>query len=195
MRYLSQAVVPIPLALRAGLTDGYKWHRAIWDAFPGRPEARREFLFRADRRERDFRVLLLSPESPCAAGVFAWQTKEIGDAFLAHAAYRFGLKANPTMRRKSDGRRLAIFDEARLRDWLSRKAAASGFAVEPDRLSVGAPITEIFVKDKQSGKHVAVDFEGVLQVKDRDVFIRAFQTGIGSAKGFGYGLLMLQPIR
>lgn len=195
MRFLSQAVVPIPAALRAGLTDGYKWHRAIWEAFPGRPEATREFLFRADRRGRDFRVLLLSPEAPASKGVFVWQTKQIADSFLAHEAYRFSLKANPTMRRKSDGRRLAIYDEPRLREWLTRKAAASGFAVESETLIVGAPIAEMFIKDGRAGKHVTVDFKGVLQVQDRDIFTRTFQTGIGSAKGFGYGLLMLQPIR
>lgn len=195
MRFLSQAVVPIAAALRAGLTDGYKWHRAIWEAFPGRPEAVREFLFRADRRGRDFRVLLLSPEAPAPKGVLVWQTKQVGESLLAHDIYRFSLKANPTMRRKSDGRRLAIYDEPRLREWLMRKAAALGFTVKSETLIVGAPIAEMFVKDGRAGKHVTVDFKGVLQVQDRDVFIRTFQTGIGSAKGFGYGLLMLQPIR
>jgi CRISPR system Cascade subunit CasE len=44
------------------------------------------------------------------------------------------------------------------------------------------------------GKHVAVDFRGVLRVQDREKFKRTFAAGIGSAKGFGFGLLMLEPV-
>ncbi len=195
MRYLSQAMIPAPVALRAGLADGYAWHRSIWNALPERPDAQRDFLFRTDRRDDGFRVLLLSTEAPVSSGGFAWQTREISDAFLSHRAYRFQLKANPTMRRSSDGRRLAIFDEGRLREWLERKAAGAGFTIESESLAVGAPVAEAFVKDKRQGKHVAVDFEGLLRVHDRGTFINIFNKGIGSAKGFGYGLLMLQPRR
>jgi CRISPR system Cascade subunit CasE len=195
MRCLSQAMIPVPVALRAGLTDGYAWHQAIWHAFPGKPDARRDFLFRADRRADACRVLLLSAEAPASGDVFAWRTRDVGDAFLGHAVYRFQLKANPTMRRSADKRRLAIFDEGRLREWLERKAQMSGFAVAPETLSVGAPLAEVFVKNGRQGKHVSVDFEGVLRVIDRDAFTETFNNGIGSAKGFGYGLLMLQPQR
>lgn len=194
MRYLSQVVVPIAAALKAGLADGYAWHQAIWKAFPDRPDDARDFLFRVDRKDGGFRVLLLSEEKPRPETCFAWQTKEVSSSFLAHSAYHFQVRANPTMRRSADKRRLAIYDESRLREWLTRKAEASGFTVDPETLTVGAPLDETFSKDGKFGKHVAVDFEGVLQVTDRDRFIQTFNTGIGSAKGFGYGLLMLQPL-
>ena len=63
-----------------------------------------------------------------------------------------------------------------------------------DLLDIGAPMDETFVKDGRRVKHVAVEFAGVLRVVDRERFAAAFYSGIGSAKGFGYGLLMLQPI-
>ena len=194
MRYLSQALVPHAVALRAKLTDGYAWHRAIWGAFPGRPDDSRDFLFRTDLRDAGFRVLLLSDHKPAPTETFVWQTKEVGDGFLAHAAYRFQLKVNPTMRRSEDRRRLAIYNEAELRAWLERKAETGGFSVDADTLEVGAPVDETFDKDGRRGKHAAVDFTGVMRVTDRDLFIQTFNTGIGSAKGFGYGLLMLKPI-
>ena len=194
MSYLSQALIPYASALDAKLTDGYAWHAAIWQAFPGRPDDARDFLFRTDRRADGFRVLLLSEHQPAPTAAFVWQTKEVSPSFLAHAAYRFQLKANPTMRRSADGKRRAIFDETKLRAWLTRKAESAGFAVDADSLEVGAPMDETFVRDGQRGKHVAVDFAGVLHVTDRTRFIQCFNTGIGSAKGFGYGLLTLQPI-
>jgi len=192
MRYLSQATLTVASALNAAITDGYAWHQAIWRSFPDRPEAQRDFLFRVDRRGELFRVLLLSASEPVPTVLLEWQTKDVSHGFLGYAAYRFQLKANPTMRRSADKRRLAIFDEPRLQAWFERKAEAGGFAIES--LSVGAPVAEVFAKHGKRGKHVAVDYEGVLRVVDRDAFAKAFQTGIGAAKGFGFGLLMLQPI-
>ena len=194
MRYLSQAIIPLSAALHARLADGYAWHCAIWKAFPNRPDDARDFLFRVDALEGGFRVFLLSEEKPQPDSAFAWQTKEVGKSFLDHAEYRFQLKANPTLRRAEDKRRLAIYDEGKLRVWLTRKAEASGFTVELDTLTVGAPLDETFRKEGRYGKHVAVDFQGVLRVTDPERFKTAFTDGIGSAKGFGYGLLMLQPI-
>jgi CRISPR system Cascade subunit CasE len=51
-----------------------------------------------------------------------------------------------------------------------------------------------FVKQGHRGKHIGVDFQGVLRVTDRAAFHYAFETGIGPAKAFGFGLLMLQPV-
>ena len=194
MSHLSQAFVPFAAAADARLTDGYAWHQAIWQAFPGRADDARDFLFRVDRRKEGFRVLLLSAYAPEATDVLAWQTKAVGPSFLTHDFYRFQLKANPTMRRSADKRRLAIYDETRLRDWIKRKASTGGFALVDDLLDIGAPVDESFVKDGRRGKHVAVDFAGVLRVTDRSRFTTSFNTGIGSAKGFGFGLLMLQPL-
>lgn len=39
--------------------------------------------------------------------------------------------------------------------------------------------------------YVAVCFEGVLQVVDPNAFLQTLRTGIGTAKGFGFGLLSL----
>jgi CRISPR system Cascade subunit CasE len=55
-------------------------------------------------------------------------------------------------------------------------------------------VTETFVKKNKKGKHITVDFGGVLEVKKRERFKQAFLEGIGTAKAFGYGLLVLQPI-
>ena len=194
MRFLSQATVPYATALRARLADGYAWHGTIWESFPGRPDAERDFLFRVDRRTGGFRLLLLSTVKPTATETLVWRTKEVASSFLDHAAYRFRVKANPTMRRSADKRRLALYDETRLREWLIRKAAAGGFELDAATLEVGTPLDETFVKGGRRGKHVSVDFAGVLRVIDRACFIQTFHSGIGAAKGFGYGLLMLQPI-
>ena len=47
---------------------------------------------------------------------------------------------------------------------------------------------------ERTGTHAGVRFRGRLQVTDRERFIHAFHHGIGSAKAFGYGMLLLQPL-
>jgi CRISPR system Cascade subunit CasE len=44
-------------------------------------------------------------------------------------------------------------------------------------------------------QHFAVDFNGVLRVTDPEKFVEALEGGIGSAKGFGFGLLSVAKQR
>jgi CRISPR system Cascade subunit CasE len=49
-------------------------------------------------------------------------------------------------------------------------------------------------RSAQGGQtHVPVLFEGVLRVNDPAKLIEAVRNGIGSAKGYGFGLLSLAP--
>lgn len=201
--YLSQIRVSKVEAAHSGLRDPYAWHQALWRAFPGRDDEPRRFLFRVDDRHDHFRLLLLSPERPVVPSWGEWRTKEVAPGFLDHQRYRFQLRANPTVKRvvrlddgsrKRNGRRTGISDEEGLMNWLERKAAQSGFDLV--EATPGPPLSVFFTKDdgKRQGKHNSVDFQGFLRVTDREAFERAFHRGIGPAKAFGFGLLMLQPV-
>jgi len=192
MTWLAQTLVPKRQAAAHKLRDSYAWHQALWTAFPGRDGQPRDFLFRLDDRGPAFRVLMLGAECPSPPDWGQWQVKQVAPAFLEHERYRFQLKANPTMRRRSDRRRIALYDEAKLRDWMHRKAEQAGFQI--DDLIVGAAVDELFTRNGQRGKHVAVDFQGLLCVADRERFRDAFRRGIGAAKAFGFGMLLLQPV-
>ena len=174
--------------------DGYAWHRLLWEAFRADGVRARDFLFRVDDLGRMMRVYLLSSRPPRIPSWGVWEWKEIPARFLQYDRYRFQLKANPTMRRRRDGRRLGLFREDLLREWIRRKAAAGGFAIMEEYLIIGAPIEARFYRGGRAGKHIAVEFRGILTVKDRSRFAETFRRGIGSAKAFGYGLLMLEPL-
>ena len=45
----------------------------------------------------------------------------------------------------------------------------------------------------RDGEFLAVRFDGLLAVTDPALFRNTLQTGIGSAKAFGFGLLSLAP--
>jgi len=201
MNFLSQIHVGKAEAARLRLHDSYAWHRRLWDAFPGRDGQRRPFLFRVDDKHDSFRVLLLSTEPPNAQPWGAWELAEVGATFLAHDRYLFQVRANPTVKRivrqnggsfKKNGRRTGIYATDALIDWMRRKGEQSGFEVV--QCIASPPIHAYFVKQGRRGKHIGVDFQGVLRVTDQVAFRHVFGAGIGSAKAFGFGLLMLQPV-
>ena len=192
---LSQTEIPWARALKLGLGDPYKLHQWIWDALPEDPDAPRDFLFRADERDGTLRILLLAARIPASGGGAAWKTTELSPTFLGHGAYRFRLRANPTFCRRADHKRLALFGEEDIRAWFLRKFAAAG--CEVPELETTAPRRIRFRKGGGAppGTLYGVDASGVLAVRDEAAFRAAFDAGIGPAKGFGFGLLMLQPIR
>jgi len=199
--FLTQAFIATESAVRLHLRDVYDWHQLVWRAFPGRDGHPRDFLTRLDRQEREgrIRLLVVSPQPPVQppdwpAGVEAWQTRAIPPAFLAHAHYRFQLRANPTKRDNASRKRMPLRTDEELRAWLARKAEQGGFAVPADSLRVIQEGREWFAKAGHQGFHHAVEFEGVLAVTEPARFADGFQRGIGSAKAFGFGLLALVPM-
>lgn len=200
MSLLTQAFIDTESAIHLGLRDVYDWHQLVWRAFPGRNGQQRDFLTRLDRQEREgrIRLLVVSPQPPVRPPDWpsdpdAWQTRTIAPAFLAHAHYRFQLRANPTKRDNASRKRLPLRTDEGLRAWLARKAEQGGFAVDVGTLRVIQEGREWFAKSGHQGFHHAVEFEGILAVTDPVRFAEAFTRGLGSAKAFGFGLLALVP--
>ncbi|MCX6985869.1 MAG: type I-E CRISPR-associated protein Cas6/Cse3/CasE, partial [Lentisphaerae bacterium] len=166
-----------------------------WEAFPGHKDDYRTFLFRIEYKQTYFQVYLLSEWPVEKPNWGKWESKVLSDNFLAHGSYVFELRVNPTKRRKEDARRVGIYKDEELLKWFERKAEQSGFEILPDSLSVSPPVSDYFYKNGKSGKHNRVDFKGILAVKDKEIFKKFFDSGIGSAKAFGYGMIVLQPIK
>jgi CRISPR system Cascade subunit CasE len=110
----------------------------------------------------------------------------------------FRLQANATRKiltksladgTKQNGKRVPVRDDEARLDWLRRHAETAGFAVAEVRVSEVA---------KRTGMRGAARltlagalFEGVLVVRDADLFRKALESGIGPAKAYGYGLLSI----
>lgn len=196
MSVLTRIRVDHQTAAQCQLVDSYSWHKALWKAFPETES--RDFLFRVEIQPASFMVYLLSEKEPIKLDWGIWESKAVGETFLDHSSYRFQLCANPTVKRKIAGRkngtRTAICDSDELKAWLFRKAEQSGFVVDDDSLRISPPINQPFRKNGKAGNHKRVEFQGVLSVTQPETFKETFKNGIGSAKAFGFGLLVLQPV-
>ena len=207
---LTRAQIPYDVVARSwkdnGFRDSYAWHKRIWEAFPGQPEAERSFLSRLDDTGQGFRLLILSedpPTRPDWCPTDSWQSKTVSDSFFRHTTYQFSLLANPTRKqvvrnkdgtRKKNGQRIALRKREDLIRWMERKADIHGFTVESGSLRTIPRPRQQFLKGKKSGTHTATEFTGTLHVRDPDKFYQAATKGIGTAKAFGFGMLCLEPL-
>jgi CRISPR system Cascade subunit CasE len=85
--------------------------------------------------------------------------------------------------------------------WLEKRAAKKGFIFHPEdgSFSVDAyqPLklyATLGKKHDEDIKFSSVDFSGILTVTDPEIFQKALMEGIGPAKAFGCGLLLVRPL-
>jgi CRISPR system Cascade subunit CasE len=191
--------------------DHYGLHRRLWQLFPGAPreprkdeeDERQGFLFRVEVRSpgRPVRLLLQSRETPgSAAGVHILGTRRLNPSPAAGQTLAFLLTANP-IRTIKDAERDAkpgkssvscrvplLSDEERLA-WLRRKLKGAA-EVLATTVTPHEPI--YFRKGRQGGKLVMATFEGRLKVLEPDRLRKCIRNGVGPAKGFGCGLMLLR---
>jgi CRISPR system Cascade subunit CasE len=78
--------------------------------------------------------------------------------------------------------------------WLGRKGISGGFRLRKVEL-----LWEGLVEGKPAGERnqafrmLSVRYEGILEIVDTQLFSHTLRHGIGSGKGFGFGLLTIQP--
>lgn len=207
------------------LADPYEMHRTICHAFPDerfndhQPSG---ILFRVDLQpgtqvptllvqslvapdwsfllaeRRDY--LLGEADLPLGVENPAW--KEMSLKLSEGQALAFRLRANPTVKKdregKKQGRRVGLVHEADQQEWLKRKIEAAGALLVSVNISDGQLLRgKLFIEkeDEKRMRFLSVQFDGLLKVKDPNRLLETVQTGVGSAKGFGFGLLSLAPVR
>lgn len=194
--YVSQFRIGRQEALKHRLATAYDLHKLLWQCFPGRPEAKRDFLFRCDDAGAELKLLMLSAEAPEQCDWADWDgVKELSPDFPSGALYWFRLRANPTVRAKEGGKLRALTGGEELDGWLARKGERNGFALrsEPE---YSACRLEQFTKSSGSPAISlnVVDIDGVLAVTDGAAFGEAFRKGVGRGRAFGCGMLLLKRI-
>ncbi len=205
MTHLTQVTLDFATAARLRLRDCYDWHQAVWKAFPGRDGERRDFLTRLDQRRDGFRLLIVSPNEPTRPDWCwpeCWQSKLIPETYFSRRRYAFQLCANPTKKvtklgpdgqPTKNGQRVPLRTRGEFVGWISRKGEQGSFAVESESLRTFSRGREYFEKKGMRGLHSAVEFQGILNVTDPVKFHESFTHGIGPAKAFGFGLLVIAP--
>ena len=191
----------------------YEIHRRLWRLFPGAEretrggseDARQGFLFRVEEQStgRPTRVLVQSRIAPTRAeGTDLIGSREFQPAPRTGQRLAFVLTANPVKTivdaqletkpgKQSAKCRVPLINEAALRAWLARKLAD---AAELESVDILAHSPLYFRKGQRGGKLATCTFEGIAQVSSPEKLTLLLEDGIGPAKAFGCGLLLVRRI-
>jgi CRISPR system Cascade subunit CasE len=209
--YLSQLLLnPRNRRLQRDLAQPYELHRTIMSAFPPALPADERVLFRLDQHTRIGQITLLvqSRYEPDWAALPAADYLAVVDPydqaenpavksfevrFTPGQIFHFRLLGNPTVKR--DGRRLGLYREEEQFRWLQRKADQGGFRLMQVRIGQEHALEGLVPREdrKHRLRLLTVRFDGILEVSDPNRLRSSLFQGIGSAKGFGCGLLSLAP--
>lgn len=207
-----QALNALLLPQNAGArTDAQ--HRLLWTLFADDPDRRRDFLWREDR-EGEF--LVVSEREPVPTDLFSRvETKPYAPQNSSGDWLFFSLRANAT-RSKKEGKRVDVVmdalhpipkvDRAARRmeiaeregsAWLGRQGERNGFMAHHCTVtdySVHALPSHRGPRDAQPQFGI-LDLQGEIEVTDPDAFLYGLTKGLGRAKAFGCGLMLIRRAR
>ena len=203
---------------REQVPDAYHLHSLVWDLFADTPDRKRDFIYRQDLARGLPAFFCVSDRAPDdQKGIWHVESKPYAPLVKTGEAFSFVLMANPIRAKRDDEHKQHRHDvvmelKTRLKekpgvrpresdivqqagfDWLAQKSGANGFFIRAEDIRADEYLQHRFRKTK--GDHEirisTLDFTGLLTVTDPDPFVRALFTGIGPAKGFGCGMMMIK---
>ncbi|MEN3031384.1 type I-E CRISPR-associated protein Cas6/Cse3/CasE [Chromobacterium amazonense] len=203
MSYLSRIAVPASVFSHESSLmihgDAYRDHLLMWKLFPDSPDAKRDFLFRAEQGANGHLLYYLLSERPPQAWhpAVKVESKPYQPRLEAGEWVHFSLRANPVVAKpKEKGQRsrrhdvlMAAKTEAKAKglpagqiqeamtraalDWLARRAAAWGLEIEGDEVQVDAYFQHTLHSKGRRMRFSSIDYQGMARVADGDKLARA----------------------
>lgn len=192
----------------------YPVHKEVWSMFPDNPDVQRDYVYCVMDGGRT--IYCVSAREPrCDTGNWMVEVKRYEPIIHDGDIYRFYTCVNPTVANDSTGkhqRHDVVMDLKRkvresgepvdmreiiqksVTDWFIRKGTQNGFEpIAGPELEISAyRRNESYKAGVQKITFSTVIVEGYLRVTDSEAFYRVLYGGIGSAKGFGCGMLMIK---
>lgn len=202
------------ISLLLDASKGDAAHRLVWTLFGG-ADARRDFLYREIASGEFLIVSAREPIDP--AGIWRLETKPYAPALTAGQRLAFSLRANPALRVRRDrdksgrGKRAdAVMHVKKARAkgepfdreaqaaaalaWLVARGDRLGVRFDADRCAATAYSARRIAREgaRDAAFHT-VDYEGALTVVHSGALQAALTGGVGAAKAYGCGLLLIRP--
>ena len=200
--------------------NGYQAHQLVWNLFADHPDRQRDFIYRHEEANGLPTFYMVSKRMPVdTSGMWEILPKEYNPQLKSGQRLGFTLCANPIRSRrnengkqqrhdvvmeeklkfKNDGKSFDLADVVQKNGlrWLEERAASYGFSISANEVRAdGYRQHKLFkVKGNKTIAFSSLDFNGILTVKEPDVFIeKSLFEGIGPAKAFGCGLMMVRRI-
>ena len=207
-----------------GDLDPYGQHQALWKLFDMASEertVRTEFLFRTEQQKGLPVFFVLSRRQPQDhVGLWRIESKPYRPDIRPGDSLAFKLRANPTVARPGESggksrRHDVVMDTKKRMDWkglaenerptlahLAYEAGGCWLRNREERLGCNFQNNALRVdgyrtwrtRRRKNVELSTLDFEGILAVNDQQRFLDAILLGIGPAKAFGCGLMLVRRI-
>jgi CRISPR system Cascade subunit CasE len=219
--YFSRIELRSDRGMRSMMHNEYGVHQALWSLFADHPDRRRDFIYRkhdALPLPVFYAVSKRPPEEK--NGKWSVQTKPYAPKLQKGELLEFSLRVNPVRTIKDErGRQKrvdVVMDEKyqqkknldnpgslaeRMRraglNWLDSRAQKLGFEYSHERVRVDGYCIQTFHRGKKNEtknriRFATLDFEGVCTVSDPQAMLDTLYHGIGPAKAFGCGLMLVR---
>ncbi len=202
-------------------SNDYDQHKLLWKLFPDDPDANRDFLFKRDE-ERGFpQFYMVSARQPVfLEDILEIKTRTYQPKIAIGDRLAFTLRANPIRTRKvddhskkrkrddvvmllknkykADGVSIeempskAELSQQAGEQWLESRAERCGFELEAVRAD--SYQQHRFTRKGREIRYSSLDFQGSLSVIDPEKFTNSLISGIGPAKAFGCGLMLVRRV-
>ncbi len=193
--------------------EAYRDHTLVWRLFPG-DDIPRDFVFRRDNLNGTTIYYIVSRRAPKDVDrLFQVQSKPYLPRVTAGTHLHFDLRANPTISRRNENgvsrRHDVLMDAKRLvtepqmisaameragHEWIGERAPRWGLEIEQGSvLQTGYRQHRLTSKSRRI-EFSSLDFRGVANVTDPDLLQHALLEGVGHARGFGCGLLLVKRV-
>jgi CRISPR system Cascade subunit CasE len=203
---------------RALPSHAYAEHQLVWRWFAGEVPGR-DFLFRREEQGHWPYFYVLSQREAAVSEPWEVETRTFAPKLLAGDRLSFVLRANPVVVRKisddpevktrrrddlvADLKKRRYPDKARRpplgeilceagAEWLLARAARNGFALESVRADGYRQHRWHKRGSEQPITLSTLEFAGTLKVEDPALFTEKLFHGLGPAKSFGCGLLLVR---
>jgi CRISPR system Cascade subunit CasE len=193
-------------------------HKIAWSWFDSDSDQRRDFLYRYEGQGLTTRFYTLSVREPGdRSGLWHISSKRFAPKLAAGDRLEFSLRANPTRRKSSGpgkGKRADVVMDAKFAarsaeevsrtrvelvdetcfEWLAARAEPAGFEIDRRDVRVDGyrPVRFSRARSRADATITVVDFKGRLTVRDPKKFVESITRGIGPAKVFGCGLMLIR---
>lgn len=203
----------------SGLSSVRDAHRMVWNWFTDREDRERDFLFRIEGDGASTRVYTLSERVPVdPRGLWSIESKAFAPNLRMGTRLAFALRVNPTLRKSNGvgkGKRHDVVMDARFQArtrgqsltreelvqescvaWMATRAERLGFEIDSEHVRAEGyrPVRLPRGSGRDDATITIVDLKGVLTVTDPDRFVAGVCQGIGPAKAFGCGLILIRRI-
>jgi CRISPR system Cascade subunit CasE len=188
----------------------------LWKLFDSDPNAKRDFIYRHEPQRNTPAYYIVSKRQPVDNDhLWKIETKDYAPVLTTGQRFAFLLRVNPVITRNGRRHDVVMHEKHEINykkmdrktrpssqemvekagiKWIQSRAEFSGFSLDDTAIRIDGyqPHTSGRKRGSKEIRYSTMDFRGILTITDPEAFKKTIMQGIGKAKAFGCGLMLIR---